>query len=310
MADEVTHALLQTNGGQVASVLTDMVWQQLFDPTDLRQALVFYDMDGVTGSDTANVTKDAVPGAAAAASSETSGGQSNAAYTTANFGLTWARYVRQYQATDLLMINGGPIGMQRIVDKLNQSIGLTLTDMVCALFPSLANDVGPGSGNPLLVDSLYSAQFQLNSQSVPGPYYTVLYPQQFNHFQASLRGEPGAVQFIPATADRLRLTGPGVKGDWNGATIIQSDSVTSVNGGADSSGAMFGYGCFAYTLRAWRRIMSSLMINPQDILADFGVGFVERNRDATNGMTTPILNLYPAVGEQEDLRGVEIISDR
>ena len=89
--------------------------------------------------------------------------------------------------------------------KLNQSIGLTLTDMVCALFPSLANDVGPGSGNPLLVDSLYSAQFQLNSQSVPGPYYTVLYPQQFNHFQASLRqGLHGALQGV-ASGDAVDL---------------------------------------------------------------------------------------------------------
>lgn len=310
MADEVTHALLQTNGGQVASVLTDMVWQQLFDPTDLRQALVFYDLDGVTGSDTANITKDAVPAAAASASSETSGGASNTAYTTGNVALTWARKMLQYQLTDLLLINGGPIGMQRVIDKLNMTVGLTLTDMLCAAFPSLANDVGPGSGNPLLVDSLYSAQFQLNSQSVPGPYYTVLYPQQFNHFQASLRGEPGAVQFVPATADRLRLTGPGVKGDWNGATIIQSDSVTAVNGGADSSGAMFGYGCYAYTLRSWRRLMSSMAINPQEILADFGVGFVERKRDQDNAMTTAILNLYPAIAEQEDLRGVEIISDR
>jgi len=72
---------------------------------------------------------------------------------------------------------------------------------------------------------------------------------------------------------------------------------------------MFGRGAFAYTLRSWRRIVDSMMIDPADVLADFGVGFVERNRDATNAMTSAILNLYPGVVEAEDLRGVEIISD-
>lgn len=309
MANEITHALLQTNGGQSASVLSDMLLAQLFDPTDLRSVMQFIDVDGVTGSDTVDVTLDAVPQAAAAASSETSGGQSNTAYTTGSFSLTWARYVLQYQPTDLLAINGGPVQMQQVINSLQQSIGLTLTDLVCALFPSLANDVGPGSGVDLDVDSVYDAQFQLNSQSVPGPYYFVAHPTQFNDFQSSLRAEPGAIQFVPATPELLRLSGPGMKGTWNNINFIQSDSVTTVNSGADRSGAMFGFGCFAYTLRAWRRVVASMMISPADIMADFGVAWVERNRDATNGMTEAILNMYPAVVEREDLRGVEVISD-
>lgn len=309
MANEVRHSTLQTNGGQVSSVLTDMVVEQLFDPTDLRQVMRFDDLDGITGSDSGEVTKDAVPSAAAAATSEILGGQSNTAYTTSRYTHQWSRYVLQYQKTDLLAINGGPIGMQRVINSLNASIGLTLTDLVTALFPALANDVGPGTGNDLTVDDVYSAMFQLNGQSVPGPYYCVLAPQQYNDFQTSLRSEPGAMQFQPATAEMLKLSGPGFKGEWNNIRFFQSDSVTLVNSSADRSGAMFGMGCFAYTLRSWRGILDAMMINPQDILADFGVGFVERSRDAANGMTTPILNLYPSVIEAEDLRGVEMISD-
>ena len=309
MANEVRHSTLQTNGGQSSSVLTDMVFAQLFDPTDLRQVMRFDDMDGITGSDTGDVTLDAVPGAASAATSEIAGGQSNSAYTTSSYSHTWARYVRQYQMTDLLAINGGPIGMQRVVDNLNASVGLTLTDLLCALFPSLANDVGPGTGVDLTVDDIYDAQFQLNSQSVPGTFHCVLHPVQINDFITSLRSENGAQQFQAATAEMLKASGPGFKGEWNGIRFFQADSVTLVNSSADRSGAMFGEGCFAYTLRPWRRILNEMMINPQDILADLGIAFVERDRDATNGMTSGILNLYPSVVEAEDLRGVEIVSD-
>jgi hypothetical protein len=308
VANEVTHALLQTNGGQISAVMTDMLIAQLFDPTDLRQLMRFDDLDGIVGSDTGNITQDAVPQPAAAATSETVGGQSNTAYTTSQYQHTWARYVLQYELTDLLGINGGPVQMQQVIDNLNQSIGLTLTDLLCALFPALANDVGPGTGNDLTVDDIYSAQFQLNSQSVPGEFACVLHPVQINDFQTSLRSETGAQQFVPATADMLALRGPGFKGSWNGINFFQSDSVTLVNSSADRSGAMFGMGCFAYTLRSWRRLLQG-QLAPAEILADFGIGFVERDRDATNAMTTAILNMYPSVVEAEDLRGVEIISD-
>jgi len=308
VANEVTHALLQTNGGQISAVMTDMLIAQLFDPTDLRQLMRFDDLDGIVGSDTGNITQDAVPQPAAAATSETVGGQSNTAYTTSQYQHTWARYVLQYELTDLLGINGGPVQMQQVIDNLNQSIGLTLTDLLCALFPALANDVGPGTGNDLTVDDIYSAQFQLNSQSVPGEFACVLHPVQINDFQTSLRSETDAQQFVPATADMLALRGPGFKGSWNGINFFQSDSVTLVNSSADRSGAMFGMGCFAYTLRSWRRLLQG-QLAPAEILADFGIGFVERDRDATNAMTTAILNMYPSVVEAEDLRGVEIISD-
>jgi hypothetical protein len=310
MANEITHALLQTNGGQVPSVMADMLIAQLFDPTDLRQYATFHDLDGVTGSDTVDITQDAVPQAAAAASSETVGGQSNTAYTTSEFSLTWARYVLQYQLTDLLAINGGPVQMQQVINSLNTTIGLTLTDLLAALFSGLSNTVNPSAGatTDLDVDTIYAAQYQLNNSVVPGSFACVLYPEQFNNFQASLRGEPGAVQFVPATADMLRLSGPGYKGSWNGIEFVQSDSVAASAG--SSVGAMFGTGCFGWTMRDWRRIQGNMMISPDDVLADFGVAFVERNRDATNAMTSAILNMYPAVVEQEDARGVGILSDR
>lgn len=310
MANEITHALLQTNGGQVSSVLAEMLVAQLFDQTDLRQLMQFHDFDGLMGSDTVDITQDAIPGAATAFSSETSGGISNSAYTTSKFSLTWAGYGRQYEMTDLLGINGGPVGMQQVIDNLQWTIGLTLTDLLCGLFTSVSNTVGPGTGVALDVDSIYDAMYQLNTSLVPGSFAAVLYMKQFNNFVNSLRSEPGAVQFVPATADMLQLRGPGFKGSWNGVDFWQSDSVPTTGGGADSAGCMFGTGAFGYTMRNWRAIVGSGMLNPQDVLADFGVAFVERVRDADNNMTSAFLKMYPAVVEQEDARAVQIVSDR
>lgn len=311
MANEITHALLQTNGGQVAALLSERILDQLYDPTDLRNVMTFFPFNG-SGSDTMDVTLDAVPGAMTAATSETDGSNvTNAAYTTSKFSLVLARYKRVYQITDLLGMSGGPVDLDRIVANLMAGLSLTMTDLITALFPSLANDVGPGTGNDLTVDDLYSAQFQLNNSAVvatsAAPYVSVLAPVQMNDFRTSLRGEAGAIQWVDATQEMLATKGPGYQGTWNGIDFYQSDSVTTV-GGTDKSGAMFGMGCFGYTLGDVRRIQGH--IDPADIIADAGgMMIVERSRDAGNGMTSAISNAYPSVVEIEDARGVEIISD-
>jgi len=308
MANEITHALLQTNGGQVASVLSPALVDQLFDPTDLRNLMSFVPWD-VVGSDTLDVTQDVVPVAHAAASSETSGGQANTAYTTSKFSLAIARYVIQYQLTDLLGIAGGPIGIDQVANKISQSIGLTMTDLLCALFGSLSNSVGTTTVD-LVVDDVYDADFQLTSSNVGAERACVLYPEQINNFIESLRGETGTVQFQDATAEMLAAKGPGFAGRWKGIDFWQSDSVNAANTNADSAGAMFGPGCFSYTMGPASRILSAGHVATDDIIVNTGDFFIERNRDSTNGMSALIGNFYPAVVESEDARGVGIITDR
>ena len=308
MAQEIQTSTLITNGGLVNEVLSALVLQQLFDPTDLTALMTRIPWSPM-GSDTLRVTQDAVPGAYTARNTEIDGSNiANSAYTTGKFDLIPAGYSRKYQLTDLIPTSGGPIQVERVAANLVAGVALTLTDLLCALFPSLANDVGPGSGNALDVTSMYDAQFQLNNNSVPGPFAAVLFPKQFNDFQASLRTEAGAVQFIPATADLLALRGPGFKGTWNGVQIFQSDSVTAVNTNADSAGAMFGAGCFAYTLADAR--LAAGHIPPGLLYLANEAVVIEMARDQTNFMTSLIASIFPSVVEAEDLRGVEIISDR
>lgn len=309
MANEVTHALLQTNGGQVASVLSDMLVEQLFDPTDLRALMRFTPWSGIMGSDTLDVTQDAVPTAFAAATNETTGGQSNTAYTTSRFSHTIARHVIQYQLTDLLGLAGGPIDLSAIIRKIDQGVALTFTDLLTTLFPSISGSVGTTTVD-LVVDDLYDADFTLNNANASGLKAAVLHNVQMNDFRTSLRGETGAQQFVPATAEMLATKGPGFQGSWNGIDFWQSDSVETVNAAADRNGAMFVEGAFDYTMGPTGQLIGAGHIAADDILLNAGgVMIVERDRDATNGMSTAVGNLYPSVVEAEDARAVGIITD-
>ena len=307
MANEITNALLVSNGGRVSAVLSALVLEQLYDPTDLRSILQFIPWDQ-TGAATMDVTLDAVPGAFAAATSEIVGGFANSAYTTSKFQLTVARYGRTYQYTDLAGVSGGAIDLDSVVQNLINGVALTMTDLTTALFPSFTDQVGTTTVD-LSVDTMYDAQFALaiNNASALGGLNAVLHPQQMNDFVSSLRGETGAQQYVPATAEMLALKGPGIQGTWNGITFWASDSVETVNAGADRAGALMAEGAIAYTLGDVRRLQGH--IPAQNILVDAGMLIVELNRDADNGMSSAIAHLYPATAIREDERGVEIVSD-
>lgn len=305
MADEITFSTLSSTGGRISEVLSALVRQQLYDATDLRSVMTLIPWSAV-GSDKMEVTLDATPGAFAAATSETVGGFSNSAYTTSKFALQVARYARQYQVTDLFGITGGPIDLDRVVNKLVEGAGLTMTDLLCNLFNSLSNSVGT-SGVDLDVDTIYDALFQLNTSNASGPYTAVLQAEQMNNFRSSLRGETGAIQFREATAETLQSRGPGYQGDFLGIRFYQSDSVAKINTNADYSGAMFVDGCWAYTMAPVRALQS--YIPEGNIVVDAGEVLVELSRDADNAMSTCIANMYPAIVEVEDARGVEIVSD-
>ena len=310
MANEIRRSLLETNGGSVASVMSALLRAQLYDPTDLRATCPYVPFAG-PGSDTMDVTLNAVPGAASAATSEIDGSNvTNAAYTTARFQLAVARYKRVYQSTDLLGLAGGPIDYNVIRSTLVTGVSLTYTDMICALFPSLSAQTGTTTVN-LDVDDIYDSIYTLLVANVPNdaanPIQCVLHPQQWNDFTSSLRGETGAVQYVAATADMLQAKGPGFKGVWNGVQFWTSDSVNAQTTNVDYSGAMFGMGAFEWTYGPVAGILP--MINPGDILFSTPELFVERDRSASNGMMAQVLNLYPAVAIRENARGVEILSD-
>jgi len=305
MANEVSNATLVSNGGRISKVLSPFVHTLLYDPVGLRSLMTFRP-EGVMGSATANVTKLTRGSAAAAASSETSGGASNTALTTANYDLTVARYLLKFQATDLFALTGGPIDVDTIMSILEEAVELTYTDLLTALFANIAGNVGT-SGARLTVDDIFDALYYLNMQNNGAAAVAVLAPRQINHLRESLRGETGAMQWRTDVSGMIGagVGGVGFQGRLLDASFYQSDSVALANANADRQGCMFTQGAFAYRFGSVAGILNT-MINPADVLMATPEMFIERVRDGANGMSSPYLNFYPAVAEQEDLRGVKI----
>lgn len=219
--------------------------------------------------------------------------------------LTCARYGLQRELTDLAQITGGP-DLDKLAADMAGSANYTLASLLTAAYASLATSVGSAGVN-LSVDDVYAAQYALQLSLVNGPFYMVLAPIQWNDFQASLRGELGAMQFVPATAEMLSIKGESFKGMWNGVEIYTHNSVTT--SGGDRVGAMYGKGCFAYTEAPVDRIQSFMPNAVAPAGAKMVVEFVRGSVGASKGKTFAVGQYYPAVSEVEDLRGVKIVTD-
>ena len=76
-------------------------------------------------------------------------------------------------------------------------------------------------------------------------HFCLLNPVQIGNLQESLRGEAGAAQFMPATAEMLKIRPQGYQGQFLGVDIYRSDKVV-VDGGGDAHGGMWGLGCMGF----------------------------------------------------------------
>mgnify|MGYP001583050530 CR=1 FL=1 len=307
MALESSYAAFLSAGGRVTRVLSSRVHESLSDPTGLRKLMDQHEWDG-GGSATSNVTRVTRGLVMAAATSEIVGGATNTLPTTTNFDITVARYLATVAPTDLFRITDGGINVPYLVGLLTESLDLTLTDLLTALFANVAGNVGT-SGNDMTVDDFYDAIYylnlNLNGNSNAGDLAAVLHQQQLNDFIESIRGEVGPMQFREDAQGLLDAPGVGFVGQFAKVPIYQSDSVVST--GADRRGCMFGRGAFAYKLAPVGAM--DPMINPADILVGTPEMFIERSRDSANGITNLYVNSYPGTAEQEDLRAVRITTD-
>lgn len=317
MANEQSVAAYITATSLLQSYLSGRIHETLRDPADLRRAMTFYPWEGGRGAPSMVIPKISMAAAMSAASSEISGGFSNSAVSTSSVSLTPARYGRVIQATDFFRLvagdGNGNIDIQRLLDILVGSLGQTMTDLLCAAFPNLATVVG-NAGARLDVDTFYDGAFALNLNNNAGNLKAILHNIQVNHLQESIRGELGTLANTAQTqaaVEAIRMA-PGFRFMFAGVEVWQSDSVGLDGGTTERIGAMLSEGCYGYTLANIADMDPN--IDPADIVRVGAEGdplvfpncFVERSRDPINGMTSYVVNAYPAVTEIEDLRGVRI----
>lgn len=306
MANELSFANLETDAG-LAHYLAGTLRAKLAERTDIRSTLDFIPFSPHMGSETVKVTQYNPAFTFAAASNEISGGASNSSIGSGNFQLVAARRLLKFTISDLWRIVAptGSLDLDLLAQVINEAAGLTVADMVTTIFDDLANAVGSTTAD-MSIDYLYDGQFQLNLTRTPGPYYAVLKPKAFNELQASIRGETGAIQWVPATAEMLAAMGPGYKGRLNNIDIWDHNSVDTDGGGTYYHNAMYGRGCFAYTEAPVADVTDKLP--PQVFRIDAGNVLIVHEYDADNGITEVIGSYFPAVVETEDDRGVEINS--
>lgn len=322
MAAETTFSGLTTAGARNAYVLAAVegaLDRVLHDPTDLGAYAVMVPPVG-GGSDTTKVHRKPAPVAFASASSETSGGGSNTEYTPVSFSIQPVRKYVKFQPTDLALITDpgvvdpavpgfAPL-VEDIVKMILAGVALTVTDVIAALFTGLSTTAGT-TVVALTVDDIYDAMFSLNMQNVPftaeSPAICVLAPRQVNHFRDSLRAEGGAMQFQDATAAMLAASAPGLIGRWNNILFVQSDSCPLSDTNTNRNGAMFARDCFAYQFKNVMPVAKEIPAG--NLLLASELIFIEKARDADNGMTTFYGNIWLAAAEAgEDARGVKIRS--
>ena len=305
MANEVSLSTLTTNGGRVARLLRSEIYEMLYDRGGLR-GLMRRIRRMFPGSATQAQTKVTRGAAAAAATSEIVGGASRTGLTTSTFDLVTARYLLKMAPTDAMHLTGGPIDVDYILGILAEALDLTLTDILTALFANISGNVGT-SGVAASLDDIYDGIYYLNLLNNPRQLAAVFHNVQINHTIESVRGEIGPGQFRTDLQAALGMPGEGWRGRILDLDVYQCDSCPTANAGADRRGCIFSGGAFAYDLDNVADM--DPMVNPNDVVLNSDELFIERSRDAENGITDFILNFYPGAAEQDDNCAVRFTTD-
>ena len=225
------------------------------------------------------------------------------ALTVADSDITVVRGALVRELTDLANLTGfsDDVTPMALAQSMAWGYDRWFNGLVATTVATFGTDVG-GATVDMSVDDYYDAIFTLELAVVPGPFYCLLSPNQLANLQNSLRAEAGAVQFMPATADMLKIKwGEGYAGEFLGVSIIKSSFV--VSGGGSDNGGMWGLGAIGYKTGTVRPPIGAAVTSVDSEI------IVEFNREAASGLTQIVGQGYAGVGLLEDARGVGIVTD-
>lgn len=230
----------------------------------------------------------------------------NTAVTDSSVTITIARQYIQRQISDLNeAVDTGIINVGALIADGLGAYVMRWMEMYCSLLGGFTSTVGT-SGVNMDVDDYFSAAFTLIQASVRKPWLCTLYPVQLTDFLNALRAEGGAIQMRTETQDLFDLQGSGMVGSFLGADIVPSSLVTTANAGADSAGAMHGYGAIGYADGLPRAIRGA-----GEVIFPAGTKlYTELERDASGALTKVVHNAMMGWQEMQDSMGVSMITDR
>jgi hypothetical protein len=259
-----------------------------------------------SGSDVSQIRFAGLDGTDAMATVTDGAACSATAVSLDSASITVARKCILRQITDLAVMTGmGPGDLNpatlaaSVVGEYNKAF---MTDLGTAV-AAFSTTVGT-SGADMTVDDYYDAVFQLELNSVPGPFFCLLAPRQLADFQTGLRAEGGAASSASMTFDMLHIKGEAYAGSFLGVDIWKSSNVTTT--GADVEGGMWGVNCIGYKTGDISVPPGAIMTRPErDVVVEFA-----RGPGAASGYTQVLGHAYYGIGILEQARGVGIVTDK
>ena len=173
--------------------------------------------------------------------------------------------------------------------------------LVANVIDDFTTDVG-ASGVDASVDDLFDAIYILEIANVDSQVCAILAARQWADLQESMRGETGAFQFLPATAEALGMKGQGYQGSILGVDIFKMSDVLTTGGNRE--GAVFGIGAVGYALGTPGPISGGSQV----VTSDSPI-LVELQRDASAATTEVIASGYAGCAILEDAYGVGFVTD-
>ena len=307
MAYEVLYSGLTTDA-RLSQILAQEIELILADRFSLQghPALRYVGDLAGRGSTTIKVPRAGLGGYNRMASVSEGSATSNTALTTSNVTVAIARQALQRQVSDLANITDS-VGINVTALAVDQvaSAYMRFTEMVCGV-TAFTSSAGT-SGQTLGVDDFFTAMFTLTQASVPvGGAVAILYPKQVTNLQNATRGEAGAMQWMPATAQLMALKGQGYAGNFLGVDIYASTLIPTANAGADSSGMMFGPGAIV-----WADGTPAPILGANNTLYPAGTKiYVEFERDSAYSYTKVVGNYFVGVSKDQDAMGCSLVSVR
>lgn len=223
------------------------------------------------------------------------------ALTNANASITVARQALYRGPTDLASTTWASVGslIDALVSDLVGAARNRAMAMIAAAGAAFTNTVGT-SGAALTVTNIFSAIAYLESVSAPGPFLAVVGPKQLSDFQASLRAETGALQWISATPEMMAIKGQGYAGSFLGIDFFVSSRV--VTSGADKLGFLISYGAIGYADGTPAPILGAGGL----VMPAGSKMVVELGRSIEGAITKVVGNWYVGFAELQDAMGVQI----
>jgi hypothetical protein len=287
----------------VDEAINRLVHENLYENAPIWQLATR--LGDVSGSGAASLQTPTLTRGAAAAAANTNENTAASVGTVTVDNFTVAVAVQEYRLdqSDLArVLQAQMFDIPLLVELCVDAISQRRTDLFCALFTGLATTKGT-SGAVLDVDAvweaIYASQIALNS---PMGGALVLKPKALGELQESLRSEGGAAQYMPATADMLRVKGQMLAGSFAGLDVFSVGSVTDDS--TDYSNALVFPGAFGYAEADMSRLNGDGAI-PVPVGSSIRV---EVARDASKAQSQVYARDAVGFAEVEDLRAVEILS--